>query len=178
MLFKIFTQPIFWGTWLFAGCQPLFNPYTQHQIKHIRIERIDNRIGQKLRQKLDRRIQSNDLKALYTLNVVLSEIHHALVLNRQGQNAVGHYILKAHYTLSSLHDHRIVSQGVTRCYSVKPLSISYYSQTVMDQAMQDRAIDSTVEKLMYALVIALHQEPPCPCINPPSDPCKPKNTKL
>jgi hypothetical protein len=164
MHFKTFALSASLVSLVFSGCTPLLNKRIQHQIRHIRIGRIDDRIGQKLRQKLEQRMQSSDQMPLYALDVNLSETNHALVLNRQGQNAVGHYILKAQYTFSRLHDHCVLSKGTTRFYGVKPLSISYYSQTVMDQATQDRAIDATVEKLMYAVITALDQEPPCPCL--------------
>jgi len=151
------------GLVFLSGCQPLLTPTMQHHMQHVRIQRIDNRIGQKLRQHLQQWIHPVSENALYTLDVVLIEQDRHLVLNRQGQCSVEHYILKANYTLSRLKDACVLSKGSLRLYGVKPLTVSYYSQTIMDEATQDRALMSATERLITMMAMALNKQPTCGC---------------
>ena len=147
---------------LLSGCgTPVFNPKTVHQLSHVSIERIDGRMGQVLRNQL-----KNTLKTqcpLYSLPLVLTEQERPLVLNRQGQGSVGHYVLKAAYTLCRRQDSWILGRGTLRSYGVKPMTASYYSQTVMNQTTQTRAIRSIGEKILHAVAMDLNKATPCPC---------------
>ena len=147
---------------ILSGCgSPVFSPKTVHQLSHVSIERIDGRIGQVLRNHL-----KNIMKTrcpLYNLTLVLMEQERPLVLNRQGQSSIGHYILKAEYTLCRRRDQYLLGRGTLRSYGVKPMTASYYSQTVMDQATQTRALRSIREKILYAVAMDLNRATPCPC---------------
>jgi hypothetical protein len=149
--------------WAFilSGCSPLLNPKTTHQLSHVCIESMDGRMGQVLRHRLKNTIHPTT--PLYTLTIALGEQTRSLVLNRQGQSAINHYILKAEYTLCRRQDECILGKGKIRVYGVKPMTVSYYSQTVMDQATQARACESLAEKIIHAIAMDLNRAPACGC---------------
>jgi hypothetical protein len=141
----------------------LLSPAVQHHMSHVRIVPMDERMGQKLRNRLEVAMGCNAKIPLYNLDVVLMEQDLSLVLNKQGQSCVENHTLKAQYTLSRLRDGCILTKGMVRTYGVKPLTVSYYSQTVMDQATKDRALDSVVQQLMIAVAMAFQNQGICPC---------------
>jgi hypothetical protein len=163
--FKNFKKTIpLWGPLaLLCGCSPLLSPAVQHHMSHVRIVPMDERMGQKLRNRLEVAMGCNAKIPLYNLDVVLMEQDLSLVLNKQGQSCVENHTLKAQYTLSRLRDGCILTKGMVRTYGVKPLTVSYYSQTVMDQATKDRALDSVVQQLMIAVAMAFQNQGICPC---------------
>jgi len=149
------------GAFILSGCTPVLNQKTTHQLSHVFIERMDGRMGQVLRHRLKNTIHPTT--PLYTLTITLRDQTRSLVLNRQGQSAINHYILKAEYTLCRRQDECILGKGKIRVYGVKPMTVSYYSQTVMDQATQSRAYESLAEKIIHAMAMDLNRAPACGC---------------
>ncbi len=151
---------LIWG-FILSGCTPLLNQKTTHQLSHVFIERMDGRMGQVLRNRLKNALHPTT--PLYTLTITLRDQTRPLVLNRQGQSAIEHYILKAEYRLCRRQDECIIGKGKIRVYGVKPMTVSYYSQTVMDQATQERAYESLAEKIIHAVAMDLNRAPACTC---------------
>ncbi len=149
------------GAFILSGCAAVLNQKTTHQLSHVFIERMDGRMGQVLRNRLNNTFHPT--VPLYTLTIRLSDKTRPLVLNRQGQSAIEHYILRADYTLCRRQDECIIGKGKIRVYGVKPMTVSYYSQTVMDQATQTRAYESLAEKIIYAVAMDLNRAPACTC---------------
>jgi hypothetical protein len=149
------------SVFILSGCAPVLSPKTTHQWSHVFRERMDGRMGQLLRNRLKNTFHTST--PLYTLTITLRDQTRPLVLNRQGQSAIEHYILKAEYTLCRRQDECILGKGKFRVYGVKPMTVSYYSQTVMDQATQYRAYESLAEKIIHAVAMDLNRAPACTC---------------
>lgn len=162
--FKKYASPsLFWilvtSTMLCSGCSPLLNSSTQRAMPQVYIARINERSGQKLRHLLQGMMKPRKSEALYNLRIDLIEQNKSLVLDHRGQSSVEHYSLKANYVLSRIYDQYPLSKGSLRVYGVKPLSVSYYSQSVMDQASQDRALEALAYKLWTAVALVLKNLP-------------------
>jgi hypothetical protein len=151
---------------LFSGCAPLLSPNIQDHLSCICIARIDDRIGQQMQGRLKNLLQTQKKTPRYRLDITLAEHDRALVLNKQGQNALGHHILKVNYGLVRLFDGCVLAKGVLRLYGIKPLTPSYYSQSVMDHATNNRAVDNACEKLRHIMAIAIKNQPLPPIKNP------------
>lgn len=153
---------------ILSGCTPVLNQKVVHQLSHVSIQYMDGRMGQLLRNRLKNTLKTKH--PLYALTIVLSTQDRPLVLNRQGQSAIEHYILRAAYTLCRYKDQCVLGKGNIRVYGVKPMTVSYYSQTVMDEKTQARALESLSEKILHAVAMDLNTAPACTCPilkNPP-----------
>ncbi len=150
-------------SWICSGCTPLLDPHLQEQMKQVRINRIDDRMGQQLHTRLKNLLQTQQHNHCYNLDITLTEQSRALVLNKQGQNALTHHSLKVNYTLVRLMDERILTKGVLRLYGIKPLTASYYSQSVMDRATNERSLERASEQLRQIIALALKNQPIVGC---------------
>jgi hypothetical protein len=141
-----------------VACTPLLTPEAQHQLSHVDIYSIPERMGQQLRRALLLRFGSECYVKKYGLKIDLKESAYSSDLGTDAKSILTHVMLTARYQLIRLSDQCILGKGVLVAHNQKTITRAYYSQTTADRWIIEtnvqhlsRSITTEVARLLHRL---------------------------
>lgn len=133
---------------LITGCgfSPVYvknnKSFFNTQFRYIKIDPIQDRVGQKLRNELIKILQptgtASPLK--YNLNVTISIIKQALAIKKSELATRSNLIIKANFTLTEIESKKSLTTGNSRIVTSYNILNEVYATKIAEQDAQTRAI--------------------------------------
>lgn len=136
---------------LLSACSPLLTQEVQLALSEVQIDNIPERVGQKLKQSLQYKFQSNSCNKNYALKIILTEQTYSIEIGLDAKSKLVHVTLKADYQLKRIKDQKLIGKGAVTANNYRALTTSYYSCTTADRAIQD----NNIKQLVYAITNAI-----------------------
>ena len=150
-----------------AGCG--FKPLYSHnsaaestvlkKLSLIRIEPIENRIGQQLRNYLRDKINPSGIPETptYRLNVSLEEVRSNMVILRDATSTFAKLKIKGRYNLISIHSGQTINKNTVESTTIFNIVESEFANLRAQQDARRRAVNNISESIRSELAIFFHK---------------------